>query len=243
MKQTKHKLLILKLDKALDCLVAEENDFEDLLRKSTSFEKQDCIVISPAQEQPFPDLQQFHGVILTGSTAMLTAPPEWNKRLMDWVEALMRTQIPILGICYGHQVLGQILGAKVDWNTKGRELGSQAVTLTEAGQDDALYKGLPKQLQVLAIHSQSLLSLPNKAKLLAYNAHDAVQSFVWNDRVWGTQFHPEFTNHVMQTYFDEHAEKFLQEGFDLTTLRNNLVNSDHGKQLLQNFADIIKSNH
>src|SRR6187551_1930024 len=72
--------------------------------------------------------QRCSGVIVTGSAAHLRHEEEWMKWTMEALLKLNEKQIPILGICFGHQMLGQAFGGVVDFNPNGREVGTPSLT-------------------------------------------------------------------------------------------------------------------
>lgn len=138
-----------------------------------------------------PDLGDVHGVVVTGSLASVTAPEPWMDALGGWLVAAAE-RVPVLGVCFGHQLLARALGGRVERNPRGPEAGTREVTLTPAGRADPLFAGLPARLAVQESHSDHVPSLPPGAVLLATNAHAPVQAFAHGPRIRAVQFHPEF---------------------------------------------------
>lgn len=131
------------------------------------------------------------GLVVTGSLASLTAPEPWMEALGRWVLAA-GASIPVLGVCFGHQLLAHALGARVERNPRGPEAGTREVTLTAAGLADPLFAGLPALLPVQESHFDHVPALPPGAVLLAGNHHTPVQAFGVGPRLRAVQFHPEF---------------------------------------------------
>ncbi len=231
--------MIVKLGSAPEELAAQHGDFEHWFARGLDLDIHDCLVINPAIEYQLPDPPTCRGVVLTGSNAMLTDNPEWSLRTQTWLERVLAHDRLVLGVCYGHQLLAQTLGGRIDWSPAGEEIGTATVELTDLGREDPLFEGLPSALVMQASHSQSVIELPPGARCLARNAHDPVQAFAMGSNVWGLQFHPEFDAHVSHFYINDDREKLQEQGRDLSQLKHAVRDSDHGRMLLRRFADFL----
>jgi GMP synthase (glutamine-hydrolysing) len=140
---------------------------------------------------PLPSASGFDGVLLTGSPASVTAETPWMLSLAHWSLAAARDR-PVLGVCFGHQLLGRALGARVEPNPRGPECGVRTVTLTGAGQADPLFDGLPASFLAPEFHEDHVSRLPPGAILLAHGAATPVEAFAAGEGLRSVQFHPEF---------------------------------------------------
>ncbi len=183
----------------------------------------------PAPESPA-------AVVVTGSSAMLSERAPWSERAAGWLKQAVASGTPVLGICYGHQLLGHALGGEVGPNPRGREMGTVRVDLCAAGCDDALLGSLERPLRVQATHVESLLELPPGATVLAGNAADPHHAFAWGTRAWGVQFHPEFDADVMRAYLEARGEILRGEGIDPDPLVRDVTETPQGPELLRRFA-------
>jgi GMP synthase (glutamine-hydrolysing) len=228
--------VIVKLGSAPDELTARRGDFEHWFARGLDFDLGDCLVINPADDEPLPEPSTCRGVVLTGSDAMLTDNPEWSLRTQTWLERVLAQDRPVLGVCYGHQLLAQTLGGRADWSPAGEEIGTITIDLTDIGREDPLFEGLPSTLVMQASHSQSVIELPPGARWLARNAHDPIQAFAMGSNAWGLQFHPEFDAHASCFYIEHDREKLRDQGRDPDELLRAVRDSDHGRMLLRQFA-------
>jgi len=123
------------------------------------------------------------GIILSGGPASVYAPkaPHLDKAIYD-------LGIPILGICYGMQLIADNLGGKVERSSQ-REYGPGRLTVKDAG---ALFKGLPKELEVWNSHGDKITALPKGFRAIGRteNSPNAVIGDT-NREIYGLQFHPE----------------------------------------------------
>ena len=147
-------------------------------------------VVDAAAGEPFPGRDQIAGVVVTGSLASVTAPTSWMQRTGDWLVEIART-VPVLGVCFGHQLLAYALGGTVERNPNGPEVGTREITLTAEGQRDPLFAGLPSTLRVQESHEDHVPAPPPGATVLARNDHTPIQAFA-HGRIRAVQFHPEF---------------------------------------------------
>lgn len=140
---------------------------------------------------PPPDELEFDGLILSGSTHGVREEHPWAHQEAEWALGVADL-LPVLAVCFGHQLLAEVLGGRVEENPKGPERGGITVQLTEAGAADPLFAGLPTRLPVHSSHRDAVVRPPSGAVLLASTENTGWQAFSWGPRVRCVQFHPEF---------------------------------------------------
>ena len=200
-----------------------------------------CPIIRPWQGDVLPPIRQCAGAVFSGSPSMVTEPEEWHQRAFDWLDTALEAQRPLLGICYGHQLIAQVIGATVDWNPLGQECGQVEIRLEPAVQKDVLFSGLEDPFPAYACHRQSVTELSRFATILGGNDHDGFQAFRWRDYVWGVQFHPEFDERIMAGYIAASAEVLRDEGRDPQELIDALDGRGNAsRQILKRFARLAR---
>ena len=145
-----------------------------------------------------PDASPYDGIVVGGSPHGVYEGEPWMERLADWALATADSGKPVLGVCFGHQLLGWALGATVEKNPKGRERGTCFVDLTDEGVVDPLFQDLPRRFEVQQTHGDHLASPPTAPGTvrLAGSDHTPWQSFRCRN-ITGVQFHPEIDRELL----------------------------------------------
>jgi GMP synthase (glutamine-hydrolysing) len=132
-----------------------------------------------------PDL-----VILTGSSALL-AKPRTRELFQPEMDLVRKAKFPVLGICYGHQIIGSAFGAPM------RDLGQmlRGYEKVSVVRKHPLFDGLPSDLVVAESHRQELTKVPDEFQHLAQSTTSKVEVMVHQSKpIYGVQFHPERSN-------------------------------------------------
>jgi len=193
-------------------------------------------VVDVTAGQPLPAVGAVAGVVISGSAAYVTDRAEWSETTAAWLRQAVAAGLPVLGICYGHQLLAHALGGEVAFNPAGRESGTIALTLHAEAADDPLFAGLPATLPAHATHMQTVLTPPPGATVLAQSARDNCQAFRIGPRAWGVQFHPEFATHHMRGYLRERAACIAAHGGDARQLARQVHAAPQARHLLRRFV-------
>lgn len=139
--------------------------------------------IHPYNHAPAIDAS-VRGVILSGSPASVNDPQAPMPNIDQY-----RNQLPLLGVCYGAQLLAHQNGGRVQ-ASKHREYGRANLTSFDAS--NALMKGMSANSQVWMSHGDTITQLPASFKIVASTTDVQVAAFaVEGEKTWGIQFHPE----------------------------------------------------
>jgi len=123
------------------------------------------------------------GIILSGGPSSVLAP---TAPIPD--KAIFELGVPVLGVCYGLQLMGFLLGGKVEHSTR-REYGNGMLTRVA---DSPLFEGIPEELKVWNSHGDKLLEMPQGYRAVARTENSAFAAI--EDpvrRFYALQFHPE----------------------------------------------------
>lgn len=234
------KTVILKTGSKIDSLELVDGDYEDWIRIGMGLEQEAVTVIDAASAETLPPAEQVDAVVITGSGAMVSDAEDWMQRSALWLRAVVEAGIPVLGICFGHQLLAYALGGRVDYNPRGVEVGTMRITLTAEAANDPLLASLPQSFSAQLSHSQSVVALPPGARLLARSEMEPHQAFAWGNCAWGIQFHPEFDERIIPHFIDYYRSGLEEQGRSVAALKQAVMPTPHSSHLLQHFATIIR---
>ena len=192
-------------------------------------------IIKKAYENDFDSDIKADAFILTGSKYSVYNKSPWIEELKKHVKKLIHENNYILGICFGHQILADCLGAEVVKNKLGWELGSYKINLSEKGLQSKLFNGFSKQEIVYESHQDTVINIPSNLDILA-SSKKSNQSFSYNDKIYGVQFHPEFSKEVTRKLMDLRIEN------GVSVDSNVLLNAEKSSLVLSNFLNIIGVN-
>lgn len=231
--------LILKVGDAFPDVVRDYGDFEALFQQALANAGYTASVIDPRTDSSLPDIATINGLFITGSHSMVSEQEPWSEALQPWLRKARAANVPMLGVCYGHQLMAAAFGGRIDFHPDGRESGTLEVRLTEAGRVDALLGALPERFMAHLTHAQSVLEAPADAQVLAFNSHDANQALRYGPRQWSVQFHPEFTPQVMRAYLERQREVLSDLGRDPQRLIDQVTTTPEASGLLTVFSDMV----
>ena len=189
------RILILKMGTTEPVVVERFGDYDAWFR--TVFEALGCEVEvrSVFAGSALPEPLESDALVLTGSPLSVRDEESWMAEVGHWTLERARQGVPVLAICFGHQLLGWALGGEVCPNPNGGEVGTIQVDLNAAGQSDYLFKGLPNPIVVQSIHNDIVMELPETDGLmrLGGTANTSLQAFAIGSNIRAVQFHPELS--------------------------------------------------
>lgn len=206
------RLLIIQTGTVAEPLRKLRGDYPSWFMRELGFE---APVVRAHEGERLGDVR-FDGLIVTGSPLSVTERAPWMEELGHRLLELGRKGTPVLGVCFGHQLLARAAGGEVVRNPRGREIGTIAVKLTAAGANDPLFSWTrdAHEISCQATHEDAVDPLPPGATLLAGNENTPVQAFRLSETVACVQFHPEIDEGTMRDLIASRREKLEREGLD-----------------------------
>ena len=189
----------------------------------------------PAGE--LPDSVQFDGCVITGSEASVYWDEAWIGDLKTYVGDAVEAGLPMLGVCYGHQLLADVLGGSVE------DMGEYEIGYREVRHDgDAtLFEGIDEEFTVFTTHSDRVAQLPPGATRIAANDY-GIHGFR-RDNVFTVQFHPEYDTATAEdvTSGKDLPDERLEHVLDGIT-EENFQAACEAKTLFENFLGYVRDN-
>ncbi|MFM1895616.1 MAG: hypothetical protein RLZZ385_690 [Pseudomonadota bacterium] len=234
-------LLILKTGHTVDSLRSEGEDFEDWITAGCGLPQSAVVTVEVFKGAKLPAVDSISGIIITGSPAYVTDHDAWNERAADYLRDAVRRQLPVLGICYGHQLLAYALGGEVGFHPRGREIGTATVWLHGGNAAaDALLGELPASFKAQVSHLQTVIRPPGGSTVLASNDFEPYHALRFGPLAWGVQFHPEFNPRIMLAYLQQRQDSLRSEGLDVDALMAEVAPTPEAATVLTRFAALLR---
>lgn len=227
-------ILIIRTGHAPEKIRARHGDFPHWFRLGAGLQPQQLQVVDVAAGDVLPAPAAVAGAIITGSAAMVTERANWSERTAGWIRDAMDVELPLFGVCFGHQLMTHALGGRVDYLPGGREIGTQSIEVSAASGDDPL--AMPDRFRAHTTHEQSVLEPPPGALVLARSARDPHQLLRYGPHAISTQFHPEFNADVMRAYIQRKHADLRREGHEPRSIFNAVAATPVARRLLRRFS-------
>ena len=204
----KRIFLIIKAGKSFESIISKYGDFDEFTLNAFP-NKLESVLILNAQDLPnYPKVEDLYGVVITGAHQNTTDDEPWMIHLKQWIKSIHKFKLPVLGICFGHQIIAEALGGVVGFNPNGGEVG---VVEVKGDKESSYLLKLPDMFCVFASHFQSVVKLPVSAISIAGNSIEPNHVVLYSDSIWGLQFHPEFNRVIIKIHQQENAKLVEEE--------------------------------
>ncbi|KAH6894552.1 class I glutamine amidotransferase-like protein [Thelonectria olida] len=142
----------------------------------------------------YPALDDIDAVLITGSRHTAHDNDPWIIRLVDFAKRAIDTgRVRVVGVCFGHQIIGRALGANLGRSDRGWEISVTEVNLTDKGRE---IFGL-NRMRIHQMHRDIVFDFPPESIPLGSNDICAVQGMYSPGRYITVQGHPEFTEEII----------------------------------------------
>lgn len=149
----------------------------------------------------FPDdkeIELYDGFVITGSCNDAHGNDIWICKLLNLIKKLDSMKKRLLGICFGHQILGRALGGRIGRANSGWDIGITTIHLSSSSSKvfPSTFD-IPTAMSVIECHQDEMLELPPKAELMAWSNKTGIEMFKYGDHIMGIQGHPEYTKDIL----------------------------------------------
>lgn len=240
------RLLLYKTGETDPQLVSAIGDYERWFERVVGEDAR--LELHRAFERPRHVWAGYDGMVITGSPRSLVEPEPWMDEAADFVRRAADAGVAVLGVCFGHQLIGYAYGGRVRQNPNGWEVGTISVGLTDEGRKDPLFRGLPGELQVNQSHRDEVCVLGPETRRLAGGAHTENQAIAVAGHVRGVQFHPEMDGAVIRRIITHRRELLdadaARRGRPQAIAERLALSGDtpHAERVLKNFVrEIVRA--
>lgn len=188
------RLTIIEVGHVPDPLQQRFSPYSDMFRDmfvGTGLPFQ-CDVVGVLAGEPLPDPASLGGIAITGSSAGVYEDHSWLPPLRNFIRGAYASRTPMLGICFGHQIMADALGGDVRKSEKGWGLGrhSYRVVARPSFMADA-----PESLAIACSHQDQVIVPPAEAEVvLSSDFTPNAGLFYRSGKALSFQPHPEFAD-------------------------------------------------
>ncbi|MDI3472559.1 MAG: hypothetical protein PWQ48_840 [Thermotogaceae bacterium] len=168
--------------------------------------------------------ESVKGIILSGGPNSVYDPSSPN--ISDEV---LNSGIPILGVCYGMQLLAHRLGGKVEEGELGEYGGVEVEIIDHSG----LFKGIPKKIRTWMSHGDSVRNVPESFKITSKSLNNVIAAMENpKKKIYAVQFHPE----VVQT---QYGIEIIKNFLELTGMKPNWDLEDYVREKIEEIKAVV----
>ena len=183
----------------------------------------ELVVVRPYEGDALGELAAYDGVVVLGGemSAGDDATVPWLGPLKEQIRGLVAAEVPLLGICLGHQLVATALGGRVEPNPRGQTVGLQPVGWV-VGSDDELFTRR-EGARVLQWNNDIVVAPPDGTTTLATAPDGSLQVARFGTAAWGTQAHPEVDLAVVRHWAETDYDAHRLRGIDQEAVLSELV--------------------
>lgn len=197
------KILVIQSRKSSERQQMEQHAFERAADDVASLDFISTLDVEQSWDSPAEMMYGYDGVILGGSSDFFwhyetdELEEEYKgartvlARVRTLIEYLIERQVPLLGICFGHQLVAELFGGSVTHDGSQKKAGSHEVQLTEAGRDDVLLGDTAPSFHAQYAHKNSITRPPFGAVVLGNGPACHFAALRYGEKCYTFQFHPE----------------------------------------------------
>lgn len=192
------------------------------------------------QQGEFPlFLDECDAYIVTGSKAGVYEDHDWIEPLSNWIVEAAQAETKILGVCFGHQIIAQALGGKVEKSDRGWGVGVRSLLTIP---DSPFCQSLPEQLDLIYSHKDQVVKLPPTAKNFLGDDFCPYAGFTIGEHIVTLQGHPEFSAEYSERLLSRRA-KDIGESIYIQALHSLKLGTDANYigRLILDFLSPVKT--
>ena len=194
--------------------------------------------IYAAEAGIFPrDISACQAWVIMGSPFSAYDDMPWIHRLEALIPEIAQAKIPLIGICFGHQLIAKALGGRVEKAKQGWEVGVKHYKIYER---PSWMKGGGNTIGGFVFHQDQVVALPSNARNIAGNAACTIGMVVYDQPIFTLQSHPEFTKEFAAKRYRTSQGKALRNQ-EVADALASLDQPTHNPDVARWFGAFLKS--
>lgn len=232
------KIGILAAGITPDVLLSEYPTYANMFAEQlVAFDKQFTFETYDVRLDEFPDqAQDCDAWLITGSKADAYSDEPWILRLCDLIKDIDQLKQPLVGICFGHQVIARALGGRVEKFEGGWGVGAHHYSVC----DTLPLLSNVQEVTLCAFHQDQVVEKPARARVILRSDFCENAGLQYENHILTYQGHPEFSKVYETALIDLYDGQQLTEQ-QAKMARESLKKKDiHSSQLMNGIATFLK---
>lgn len=189
----KARIGLLKCGTIRTDLVPVHGDYPELFGAFMAAHPVEIVTFDAEHGRVPDDPGECDGWIVSGSADSVYDGLPWMEETSRFLRTIVDAAVPLVGVCFGHQLLAQALGGEVTRSERGWGVGVHHYDVIEPLPSWPEGSAQPTSLSLIASHQDQVTRVPEMATVLASSHHCPVAAYSVGERVLAVQAHPEFT--------------------------------------------------
>jgi len=208
--------------------------FERLLNRAGR--ELEYAAFSPVRGQMPASIDDCDGWLITGSRHGVYDELEWMAPLQDFIRELAEARRPLIGVCFGHQIIADAMGGEVVKSNFGWKVGLQRYRV------DKYYPWMDEPCSSVAIHAwhqDQVVEKPAEAEIISSTDFCKYAGLAYGDTIWTFQPHPEYDNDFLSGLIEKRGKGVVPEPL-MAAAREKLAAPTDRMAVGQIMADFFK---
>ena len=209
-------------------------DFLGLAHRDFEFE-----TVSSVRGESAASVHDCDGWLITGSRHGVYDRLEWMAPLQEFIRDIAASGVPLIGVCFGHQIIAQALGGEVTKSEKGWGVG---LHVYQVDQMHSWMQGGPRQAAMYAFHQDQVVACPDSAQVFLSSEFCPYAGLSYGDSIISVQAHPEFAEAYEVALLEAYGGSVVPEDVTAQALASMRSDNKADTEMMANwFAEFFLS--